>query len=148
MFENLFKMLKSRGEPVKKYCYEFEGHELSGKVNGQNWEVKKIDYREIDWGDKKSISISLHPEECNTEYSGECKKPKLIISNLNLNGDGGNMNSEENVTIHIPPSDNRVISKGSYRVTNDGQGGKMLEISFKFDEQNYLNGFVVLKHET
>ncbi len=146
--KNLFEVLKSKNEPVRKYCYDFENVELSGEINGQAWSVKKIDYRVIDWGNKKSTSISLHPEECDTEYSGACKRPKLIISQLNLNGVGGNMSGTENITIHTPPSDNRVISKGSYRVTKNEQGKIRVEISFKHDDQNYLNGFVVLNNET
>ncbi|WP_372873110.1 hypothetical protein [Shewanella sp.] len=146
--KNLFEVLKSQNEPVRKYCYDFESMELSGEIDGQEWRVKKIDYRVIDWGDKISTSISLHPEECDTEYSGTCKRPKLIISKLNLNGVGGNMNGTENITIHTPPSDNLVISKGSYRVSKIEKGKVRLEISFKHDNKNYLNGFVVLNNET
>jgi hypothetical protein len=141
----------SNSEPVRKYCYDFDNSELSGKINGQAWSVKKIDSRVIDWGNKKSISISLHPEDCDIEdsgYSGNCKRPKLMISHLNLKEDGGNMSNTENVTIYTPPSDNRIISRGSYRVTHKKQGQTKVEISFKYDNQNYLNGFFVLNNET
>jgi hypothetical protein len=146
-FKNLYDVSKLNSKPVRKYCYDFDNSELSGKVNGEVWRIKKVNSRVVDWGNKKSMSISLHPEECDTEYSFNCKRPKLIISNLNLKGDGGNMTPTENITIHTPPSDNLIISKGSYRVTHQTQGEKKVEISFLHDNQNYLNGFFVLKDE-
>ena len=135
-------------EPIKKYCYDFQNEELTGKINGELWGVKKIDQRVVNWGNKKTIEISLHPEVCDTEYVGKCLQPTLLISNLNLEGDGGNMTSSENITIHTHPSNNQIISKGSYRVHHQRDGSMKIEISFKHDEKNYLNGYVVVKKET
>ena len=146
--KNLFKAAKVNNKTVKKYCYDFDDTELTGLVNGQPWAVKKVDTRVIDWGSKKTIAIALHPEDCDTEYSGYCKLPKLMISNLNLNGDGGNFSASENITIHTPPSENQIISTGSYRITHLNEEATKVEISFKHDEKNHLNGFVLLPNKT
>lgn len=146
--KNLFIAARENSQPIKKYCYDFDNTKLSGKINGQAWAVKKVDSRVIDWGTEKTTNIALHPEDCNTEYTGGCELPKLMISNLNLKGDGGNFTTTENITIHTPPSDNQIISKGSYRITHSNKGETKIEISLKHNEQNYLNGFVIVQNET
>lgn len=116
--KNLFEVASVNSDPIKKYCYDFDSSELTGKINGQEWTIKKVDARLVDWGSKNTIYTSLHPEDCEAEYTGDCVLPRLIVSNLNLKGDGGNFSASENITIHTPPSDNQVISAGSYRITH------------------------------
>ena len=143
--KSLLREAATKSEPIKKYCYGFDIKPLSGKIGGQDWVIKNADHRIIDFGGKKANRISLYTENCDVEYTGECKLPKLIVSNLNFEGDGGNFSVRENITIHTPPSNNQIISKGSYRITPLNDGTTKLEISFNHDEQNHLNGAVILQ---
>lgn len=129
--------------PLKQYCYDFDDKPLSGKLNNIAWHFNKVVNREINWGDKITTNTTLYSEDCNTETYGECTQPSLIISNLDLTGVGGNFDNKVNVTIHIPPSDNVIISDGSYRVTESSEG-KKVEISFKKANENTLSGYFIL----
>ena len=145
---NFFESAMKNNKPLKKYCYDFDDKRLSGKINGQMWDYKKVATRVVDWGTKKTISVSVYAEDCNTESYGYCKLPKLIISNLDLSSDGGNFTNSENITIHTPPSDNEIISKGSYRISHPNPDITKIEISFEKGTQNFLNGFVELETKT
>ena len=137
------QMMKS-SKPNKKYCFDFENRPLSGKLNGQAWQFVKTHHQKIDWGNKVSISTKLYGEDCDASSFGSCGKSSLIISNLDLSGDGGNFNNTNNVTIHVPPSENLVVSTGSYRITNEGNQ-KKIELSFNYDDNNVINGFFLLE---
>lgn len=133
-------------KPTKKYCYDFEEQPLSGKLNNTSWQFVEAYSREINWGDKVTTNTSLFSEKCDHETYGQCSLPNLIISNLDLNSEGGNFTNQVNVTIHVPPSDNIVVSTGSYRISKEGNQ-KKVELSFKQDEQNTLSGYFYLKGE-
>ncbi|MEW6997228.1 hypothetical protein AADZ86_05965 [Colwelliaceae bacterium BS250] len=138
-----FKAMKE-AKPLKKYCYDFEDKPLSGQLNGKPWAYVKSHAREINWGTNITTSISLYAEDCDMEYSGGCTLPNLNISNLKLDTDGGNFGPRENMTIHTPPGDNETISQGSYRLTNVENNKVKVELSFKADNGNYVNGYVLL----
>jgi len=133
---------------TKKYCYDFEDKPLSGVLSGQAWQFNKVHVRDINWGNKITQNITLYAEDCDVEMSGKCTEAKLIISNLDLQGEGGNFTNKKNVTIHIPPSDNIVVSTGSYKVSTLASGAKEIALSFKQDELNTLNGYFVLEKKT
>ena len=139
-----FKAMKG-AKPLKKYCYDFEDKLLNGQLNGKPWTFVKSYSREINWGTKITKSISLYSEDCNTEESGSCKNPSLIISNLKLESEGGNFGARENLTIHIPPGDNYTISQGSYRISIVENNNMKLELSFKDDNSNFVNGYILLE---
>lgn len=138
----LTAQMKARKNAValRKYCFEFEDKSLSGSLGGKPWAFNKTLSREINWGNEISINTTLYSEDCDTETYGECKKPSLIISNLDLNSEGGNFTNKINVTVHIPPSNNYVISEGSYRVSTVNNK-KKIELSFKKDKLNNLSGY-------
>ncbi len=142
-----FKAMKNT-KTTKKYCYEFEDKPLSGTLNSTPWSFVKSHQREINWGNEITTSISLYSEECDAQYSGQCTKPSLIISNLNLNSTGGNLGPKENVTIHVPPGDNETVSQGSYRVSPIDDENVKVELSFKTDEGDSLNGHITLAHKS
>lgn len=131
-------------QPLKKYCYDFDDKVLSGMLGGMPWSYKKMHVREINWGTKISQNISVYSEDCDVEMQGQCTAPKLIISNLKLEGEGGNFTNQENLTIHEPPGSNNVVSTGSYRISTDADGQKKVEISFSKDSDNHLSGYFFL----
>ena len=141
--KNEFKAMKN-SKTLEKYCYAFDDMPLNGKLNGQAWSFIKSHNREIYWGTYTSTNISLYGEDCDVEFSGKCTLPYLIISNLNLSSDGGNLNTKENLTIHMPPSDNLIVSQGSYRVSKLENNTTKLELSFKVDDDNFINGQLLL----
>jgi hypothetical protein len=129
---------------LRKYCYEFEDKPLSGSLDGMPWAFNKTVSREINWGNEISINTTLYSENCDTKTYGECKKSSLIISNLDLNSEGGNFTNKVNVTVHVPPSDNHVITEGSYRVTTINNN-KKVELSFNKDEFNNISGYYFIQ---
>jgi len=140
-----FKAMKE-AKPLRKYCYDFEDKPLSGQLNGKPWNYVKSHSREINWGTSITTNVSLYAEDCDMEYSGGCNLPNLIISNLNLDAQGGNLGPKENITIHTPPGDNETISQGSYRVTAVDDKTVKLELSFIAGNGNALNGHIMLEH--
>jgi len=140
-----FKANKS-AVTLSKYCHDFDDKPLTGILNGHSWSFVKSKSREIDWGDTITTNTTLYSEDCDTEVSGKCSEPSLIISNLDLSGEGGNFNNRVNVTIHTPPGDNLVISTGSYRVSGKS-GNKKVELSFNQDSQNIISGHFFIEVE-
>lgn len=146
----LFPTLKAQiaisktSTPLKKYCYEFDDKPLSGFLDGSPWLFKKAKNREIDWGTKITNNTTLYSEDCDTETFGKCTKPRLIISNLDLDSEGGNFTNKVNITIHKPPSDNQIITTGSYRVSRFN-GEKKVELTFNHDNKNNLSGYYFIK---
>jgi len=138
-----FKAMKET-KPLKKYCYEFEDTPLNGQINGKPWSFVKSYAREINWGTEITTSTSFYSEDCDTETYGSCKAPSLIISNLDLTSEGGNFGGKENITVHIPPGDNEVISQGSYRISHVEQNKVKVELSFKADNGNFVNGYALI----
>jgi len=132
--------MRKNAVPLEKYCYDFNDKPLSGRLGGDSWVFTQSKSREINWGNEITINTTLYSEDCDTETYGKCKKPSLIISNLDLNGEGGNFTNKVNVTIHIPPSDNHVVSTGSYRISTVN-GKKKIELSFDVDPNNNLSGY-------
>jgi hypothetical protein len=135
-----------KAKPLRKYCYDFDEKQLSGNLGGKPWSFVQSKSRDIDWGDKVTTNITLYGESCDTDTYGKCTQPRLIISNLDLNSEGGNFTNKVNVTVHVPPGDNQVVSTGSYRVTQN-KGHKKVELSFKQDGKNSLSGFYIVKGE-
>jgi len=133
-------------ETLRAYCYDFDEKPLDGTLAGKPWSFVKSKSHEINWGDKITINTKLYSEDCDTETHGECTKPSLIISNLNLEGSGGNFTNAVNITIHVPPGDNQVISTGSYRVSRQGTN-KKVELSFEHDPENKLSGYFIIEGE-
>jgi len=134
-------------KPTEKYCYEFKDKPLSGLINGQKWQSVKTHVADVDWGDKITQRVSIHSEDCDPEVYGKCKLPSLIISNLDLESEGGNFNNIHNLTIYTPPGDNKIISTGSYRISMLDNGAKKVELSFENDKKNYLSGHFVLNNK-
>ena len=148
LFATLRAQMKAHKKaiPLRKYCYEFENKPLSGSLAGIKWSFVKSNSREINWGDKVTTNTTLYSEDCDTDTHGKCTKPSLLISHLDLAGEGGNFTNTVNVTIHTPPGTNHIISSGSYRVSNEGVN-KKVEISFSDDEKNRLSGFYIIEGE-
>lgn len=138
-----FKAMKD-SKPLKQYCYDFQDKPLAGKLNGKPWSYVNSHTREINWGNEVTQSISLYAEQCDAEQYGSCSKPSLIISNLDLTGTGGNLGAKENITIHVPPGNNDIISQGSYRVTHLDDQTIKLELVFTSDDGSTLNGHITL----
>ena len=142
-----FNAMKN-SKPLKQYCYDFEDKPLSGTINKKPWTFVKSHSRDINWGTKVTTSTSLYAEDCDTELSGGCTLPSLIISNLDLTGSGGNLGAKENITIHTPPGDNEVISQGSYRVTPIENNKVKLELTFQNDDGNTVSGFILIDQKS
>ena len=138
-----FKAMKD-SKPLKQYCYDFQEQPLTGILGGKPWSYVQSHTREINWGDKISQSTSLYAEQCDAEQYGSCSEPSLIISNLDLSGSGGNLNGRENITIHTPPNNNKVVSQGSYRVSQLENNQIKLELTFKHDNGDTINGHITL----
>ena len=143
---SLIQMMSENQTPVRQDCHGFYNSPLSGKINGEPWEIKKATIESLAANSLHSIKISLHPEECDTEHSGSCTRPKLLLVNIFREGEGewADLSNRDNITIHTPPSGNKMVTLESYRVTPISEGKKRLELSFHDDEQNYLSGFVNL----
>ncbi|MEW6992048.1 hypothetical protein AADZ91_15370 [Colwelliaceae bacterium 6441] len=129
---------------TKKYCYDFNDVTLTGKLNGQAWSFVKTNIREINWGNKITQSVKVYAENCDVEAGGACTLPALNISNLKLDGEGGNFSNIENLSIYVYPSFNNIVSSGSYRITKLDDGRKKIELSFEKDRDNYLSGHFIL----
>lgn len=136
------KMTRGR-ERTKKYCYEFKDQPMQGVLFGQPWQAYYLDRQMVDFGTRKEERVAIHSEPCPDGYCFSLQTPSITLSRLDLSGDGGNFDHETNITIYNPPSDNILITEGSYRVSDAGDGDTMLEISFQDDDGNSINGYLV-----
>ncbi len=127
---------------TKKYCYEFQDQPMQGVINGEPWQAQHVRRQVFDFGAKKEEKLSIYSETCRQDNCFMVSTPSLLISNLDLSGDGGNFGNNNNITIYIPPSENLMISQGSYRVSSLSDGKSKLEISFKDDSGNSINGYI------
>jgi len=128
-------------ETTRKYCYDFADQVLQGFINGKPWRFHHLDRQNYDFGTYKQESLKLVADACPDKYCLMLKTPGILIDNLDLAGEGGNLGNEQNLTIHTPPGDNLFVTTGSYRVTKTASGKTRLEISFRESEENYLNGY-------
>lgn len=136
--------IASKQEPTQKYCYNFEDHQLSGVINGSQWTAHHASTYSIPLGDHSETSRIIVSEPCDDPYCMDLRSPRLIISHLNLNDTGGNLSSEENVTIYVPPNHNIVVTHGSYRISQTDDNHTKLELTVDKDSNNHLSGFVYL----
>ena len=130
-------------KPTEKYCYEFQDQPLKGLINGKPWEAHHIDRQVIDFGTRKEESFSIVAEECPEKNCLMLSSPKILISRLDLSSDGGNLDNSRNITIFTPPSDNKMVSQGSYRVSSTANGKTKLEISVKENDGDTINGYII-----
>lgn len=136
-----FKTIKD-AEPLRKYCYSFKDQAMSGKISGTDITFKHFNKGVVDFGTHKKEKYELSTAPCPNLSCFKLKTPRILVSNLNFGDAGGNFNNEENITIYIPPHNNEIITEGSYRVSKTATGSNKLELSFKRDENNYINGYI------
>jgi len=137
------QMKKMAGvKTTKKYCYDFQNQPMQGEINGKPWHANHVHRQVFDFGTKKEESLSIYSEKCPQENCFVVSTPSILISNLDLSGDGGNFGNNNSITIFTPPSDNLMISQGSYRVSSLSEGKTKLELSFKDDSGNSINGYI------
>lgn len=140
-----FKAIKASPAPTntRKYCYEFKDQPLTGTINGKPWSFEDARDTEMTFGDRKKRRVSLYKETCPDSGCNNVNSASILVGGLDLTGDGGNFDGHQNITIYTPPGDNMMIREGSYRVTKFSDGKTKLELSFKKDDANQLNGYVV-----
>lgn len=114
---------------------------MQGKINGEPWKAHHLNRAVYDFGTKKSEKLKIVSEPCQDEWCNGLESPALLI-NLDLSGNGGNFDSQNNITVFTPPNSNEVISEGNYRVSSTAEGKTKLEISFQEDEGNTVSGFI------
>ncbi|MBF4521348.1 hypothetical protein HXZ60_05600 [Acinetobacter towneri] len=129
-------------EPTEQYCYKFKNEPMQGVINDRPWQADHVQREVVDFGTRKSESVSILAEPCPQEGCVIPKNPSIIVSNLDFSGVGGNFNHQQNITIYTPPSDNRIITQGSYRISSSGHQTK-LEISFQEQSGDYVNGYIL-----
>lgn len=134
-------LLSFQRKPTKQYCHDFADQPMQGKINGEPWKAHHLNRAVYDFGTKKSEKLKIVSEPCQDEWCNGLESPALLI-NLDLSGNGGNFDSQNNITVFTPPNSNEVISEGNYRVSSTAEGKTKLEISFQEDEGNTVSGFI------
>ncbi len=129
-------------KPTEKYCYQFQDRPMQGVINGKPWQADHMNRQMIDFGTKKEEKLSIVAEPCPQENCFMLSTPSVLVSNLDLSGDGGNFDNRNNITIFTPPGDNKILSEGSYRVSTSSDGKTKLELSFKDDSGDNINGYI------
>lgn len=130
-------------EPTRKYCYSFKDQPLKGKLNGESWTARGVYSEMAGSGPEKKKWTRIYPENCEEVDCSSLDAVRLNISNIDLAGGSGNFGPKENVTITVPPHNNIVVTMGSYKVSEVGDGKKKLEISFEKGPDNHLNGYII-----
>jgi len=142
--ETINTMMKSVGDskPTRKYCYSFDDQPMSGKISGKMVTMKYFNSEIVDYGTHKKESFVLTTEQCPDNNCYQLMTPKILLNDLNFESDGGNFSNTQNITLFTPPHFNSIIPSGSYRVTKTEAGRIRLEISFREDDDNYINGYI------
>lgn len=140
-----FKAIKASPKPThtRKYCYEFKDQPLAGTINGKPWSFAQAKHTELTFGDRKVRKTSLYKEACPDANCLETKSASILVGGLDFTADGGNFTGQQNITVYTPPGTNLQVREGSYRVTKLADGKTKLELSFKKDDDNHLNGYVI-----
>jgi hypothetical protein len=130
-------------KPTREYCYSFEDQPLKGKLNGKSWSARSVYSEMVGSGSDKEEWTKLYLEDCEEVDCSALDAVRLNVSNLDLAGAGGNFGPKENITITIPPHNNIIVTTGSYKISEIGDGKNKLEISFEKGPDNHLNGYIV-----
>jgi len=129
-------------QPLKKYCHSFEDRPMSGKIAGVDVTFRLMNREQVDFGMHKADSGEISVEPCPDANCFSQKTPTIRASKLDYAGDGGNFTNTENITLFTPPKHNSLVTDGSYRITERGNGKRRLEISFNHNADNHINGYL------
>lgn len=138
---------QAEAQPKKQYCYDFSDQPMQGKIGGEAWKAHHVNRAVYDFGTRKSEELKVVAEPCQDDWCNNLKSPSIIVSNLDLSGEGGDFSMDNNVTLVTPPNSNTIVSEGSYRVSPMSGGQVKLELSLHEDQNNTVNGFVIFDKE-
>ena len=120
----------------RKYCFEFKDIPMTGMVGGHPWQpyiMKKIDFL-------GKPAHTILPKDCEDIPGEFCSK--IYLFRLDINSDGGNFVDDTLITLYSHPNKN-MSGLGSFRLSHLNEKELKIEISYKHDKGNYIEGYFI-----
>jgi len=142
-FKNTHRNIISEAKNAKRnkvYCYPFKNNELEGILNGEYFKFNHYFFEKTTLENGEKVK-RIFGEECDNENTKKCLKSIIDLSKLKIEGNGGNFSQGNYLKIINTQNDfDYLVNEGSYRITDEYNRLK-IELSFKLDIDNQINGF-------